>query len=161
MTLYALDPSAELLRKARARAARAGFPVVFLHHPAEAVPLGDAAVDSVVSTWTLCTLPDPPRALAEMRRVLRPGGRLVFIEHGRSPDPGIVRWQDRLTPFWRRVAGGCHLNRPIDALLAEGGFDVLEIERGYVRGPRVGAYLYRGLARPSVPERDSGRDESG
>jgi SAM-dependent methyltransferase len=151
--LYALDPSAELLRMAGARAHDAPFPMEFLQHPAEAIPLADGVVDCVVTTWTLCTVRDPVRALIEMRRVLRPAGRLIFVEHGRSPDRRIVRWQDRLTPLWRRVTGGCHLNRSIDRLLGQGGFDVVEVETGYISGPRVGAFLYRGVARPtsSVP----------
>ena len=145
--LYALDPSAELLRMARPRAERAPFPVELLEHSAEAIPLGDASVDTVVTTWTLCTIPDALAALREMRRVLRPDSRLIFIEHGRSTDPGVLRWQDRLTPLWRKVSGGCHLNRPIDELLAQGGFQVSEMERGYMAGPRIAAYLYRGIAR--------------
>jgi SAM-dependent methyltransferase len=148
--LYALDPSAELLRMARRQAGEARFPVEFLHHSAEAIPLHDGAVDCVLTTWTLCTIPDPVRALIEVRRVLRPTGRLIFIEHGRSPDPRVVRWQDRLSPVWRHVAGGCHLNRPIDRLLALGGFEVVEMQTGYIAGPRVGAFLYRGLARPDL-----------
>jgi len=147
--LYALDPSEGLLRMARSQAARVSFPVEFLFRPAEAVPLGEASVDYVVTTWTLCTIPDPVAALQEMRRVLRPEGRLISVEHGRSPDPAVVRWQDRLTPLWRRVAGGCHLNRPIDRLLRLGGFEVLEMNRGYLAGPRMGGYLYRGMARPA------------
>jgi ubiquinone/menaquinone biosynthesis C-methylase UbiE len=148
--LHALDPSAELLRMARPRADQASFPVKLLQHPAEAIPLGDGSVDTAVTTWTLCTIPDVPAALREIRRVLRPDGRLIFIEHGRSTDPGVVRWQDRLTPLWRKVSGGCHLNRPIDQLLAQGGFQVSEMERGYMAGPRIGSYLYRGIARPSA-----------
>ena len=147
--LYALDPSAELLRMARRRAGDAQFPVEFLHHSAEAIPLRDGAVDCVLTTWTLCTIADPVRALIEVRRVLRPMGRLIFVEHGRSPNPRVARWQDRLTPLWRRVTGGCHLNRPIDRLLALGGFEVVEMQTGYIAGPRVGAFLYRGLARPT------------
>jgi SAM-dependent methyltransferase len=147
--LYALDPSEALLRMARARAAPAAFPVEFLCRPAQAIPLADGSVDTVVTTWTLCTIPDPVTALREMRRVLRPEGRLIFVEHGRSPDPGVVRWQDRLTPLWRRATGGCHLNRPIDRLLQTGGFEALEMNRGYIAGPRVGSYLYRGMARPA------------
>ena len=147
--LYALDPSAELLRMAGRRAERAAFPVELLQHPAEAIPLGDGTVDSVVTTWTLCSIPDAAAALREVRRVLRPTGRLILIEHGRSPDPSVVRWQDRVTPLWRKISGGCHLNRPIDRLLAQGGFEVSELERGYMAGPRIGAYLYRGIARPA------------
>jgi SAM-dependent methyltransferase len=148
--LYALDPSEELLRMARSQAARVAFSVEFLCRPAEAIPLEEASVDYIVTTWTLCTIRDPIAALQEMHRVLRPEGRLIFVEHGRSPDPAVVRWQDRLTPLWRRVAGGCHLNRPIDRLLQLGGFEALEMHRGYLAGPRVGAYLYRGMARPAT-----------
>jgi SAM-dependent methyltransferase len=147
--LYALDPSPELLQMARPRADQASFPVEFLQHSAEAIPLTDSAVDSVLTTWTLCTIPDPVLALVEMRRVLRPEGRLIFVEHGRSPDPRVVRWQDRLTPLWRRVTGGCRLNRPIDRLLVQGGFEIVEMKKGYIAGPRVGAFLYRGVARPT------------
>jgi SAM-dependent methyltransferase len=129
------------------RAQAASRPVDFLAAPAEAIPLPDASVDTVVTTWTLCTIPDVEGALGEMRRVLRRDGRLIFVEHGRAPDPRVVRWQDRLTPLWRRVAGGCHLNRPIDDLIDAGGFEIAEIERGYVEGPSVAAYFYRGVAR--------------
>jgi SAM-dependent methyltransferase len=115
-------------------------------------------VDDVVTTWTLCTIPDPVAALQEMRRVLRPEGRLIFVEHGRSPDQTVARWQDRLTPLWRRVTGGCHLNRPIDRLLRAGGFEASEMNRGYVAGPRVGSYLYRGMARPAPDGRGPDTD---
>jgi ubiquinone/menaquinone biosynthesis C-methylase UbiE len=147
--LYALDPSPELLRMARPRAKQASFPVELLEQSAEAIALADESVDTVVTTWTLCSIPDAARALREIRRVLRRDGRLIFIEHGRSTDPGVVRWQDRLTPWWRRISGGCHLNRPIDRLLAQGGFRVAEMERGYGAGPRTTSYLYRGIARPA------------
>jgi ubiquinone/menaquinone biosynthesis C-methylase UbiE len=149
--LYALEPSEGLRRMAASRAGRAGFPVEFLAVSAEAIPLPAASVESVVTTWTLCTIADAGRALREVQRVLRPDGRLIFVEHGRSPDPEVVRWQDRLTPIWRRVAGGCHLNRSIDRLITEGGFAIEGLERGYIRGPRFSAYLYRGVARPRPP----------
>ncbi len=123
-SLIALEPSYELLAMARGSLAAALIPVEFLHASAEAVPLDDGSVDTVVTTWTLCTIPDPPRALAEMRRVLRPGGALLFVEHGRAPEPGVARWQDRLDPLWSRVAGGCHLNRKIGELISAGGFRI-------------------------------------
>ena len=145
--LFALEPSQELRRLAQARLARMPFAVEFLPCAAEEIPLGEGAVDSVVSTWTLCTIGDPARALVEVRRVLRPGGQLIFIEHGRSPDPRVAAWQSRLTPLWRRVAGGCHLNRPIPELLDGGGFACEELEASYAQGPSVGSYFYRGIAR--------------
>jgi SAM-dependent methyltransferase len=159
--LYALDPSAELRRMAGPRAQRVRVPIEFLAAPAEAIPLPDASVDTVVTTWTLCTIADAGRALHEMGRVLRGDGRLIFVEHGRSTDPRVVHWQDRLTPFWRRIAGGCHLNRPIDRLIEASGFEILEIERGYVSGPRVGAYFYRGVARLRASGRSAPTGEIG
>lgn len=145
--LYALDPSEELLRKAVRLSKRSTFPVVPLCHPAERIPLPNASIDSVVMTWTLCSIADPLAALAEIRRVLTADGKLIFIEHGRAADAAVVRWQDRLTPIWRRFTGGCHLNRPIDSLLAHGGFAAPGIEKSYVPGPRFGSYFYRGIAR--------------
>lgn len=147
--LYALDPSATLLRMARRRARRLPVPVEWIEGPAEAIPLDDRIADTVVTTWTLCTIPDPLRALGEMRRVLKPEGRLLFIEHGRAPEPAVRAWQDRLTPLWRRVAGGCHLNRRIGDVLRAGGFDLESLSAGYGVGPRPLAYLYRGVARPA------------
>lgn len=150
-TVYALEPSAELRRKAAPRAQQERVPIQFLEARAEAIPLPDGAVDTVVTTWTLCTIEDPGQALREMRRVLKSDGRLVFVEHGRAPDPRLARWQDRLTPVWRRITGGCHLNRPIDAMLEAGGFEVPDMECGYASGPRISAYLYRGVARQGAP----------
>lgn len=147
--LYALDPSPTLLRMARRRATRVPVPVEWIQGSAEAMPLDDRVADTVVTTWTLCTIPDPLRALGEMRRVLKPEGWLLFIEHGRASEPGIRAWQDRLTPLWRRVAGGCHLNRTIDALVRTGGFALESLSTGYGVGPRPLAYLYRGVARPA------------
>ena len=144
--LYALDPSRELWEMARKRVREAPFPVEFLAASAERIPLEDVSVDTVVSAWTLCTIPDPLQALSEVWRVLKPRGRFIFVEHGRAPDPSVVAWQNRLTPVWKRFAGGCHLNRQIDALIADAGFDITQIEPGYRRGPKPMAYLYKGLA---------------
>jgi len=144
--LSGLDPSLALWELARGRAARAPFPVEFVAGSAEHIPFVAGAFDTVVTTWTLCSIPDPHAALAEMRRVLAPGGRLCFVEHGRSPDPRVLAWQNRLTPLWRRFAGGCHLNRPIDELIAAAGFRVARIERGYAEGPRLFTYRFKGLA---------------
>ena len=114
---------------------------------AEAVPLEDRSVDTVVTTWTLCSIPDPRRALAEMRRVLRPGGRLLFVEHGLAPDPKVRWWQDRITPAWKRVGGGCHLNRAIAQLIEEAGFQFERLDTGYMRGPKPMTFMYEGRAR--------------
>ena len=143
--VYGLDPSPELARMARRRLRQIRFPVGLITGSAEAVPFPNGSLDTVVSTWTLCSIAHPARALAEIRRVLRPGGCFIFIEHGCSPDAGVRAWQHRLTPIWRRLAGGCHLDRPIDALVSGNGFRITEIERGYSRGPRPFTYLYKGL----------------
>jgi ubiquinone/menaquinone biosynthesis C-methylase UbiE len=143
-----VDPSPRLLAMSRPRAARAPFPVWLVEGSAEALPLPGAVADTVVSTWTLCSVADPDRALREAGRVLKPEGRLLFVEHGRSPDGRVRAWQDRLTPAWSRLAGGCHLNRSIASLVAGAGFRIVEIELGYGGGPRPAAYLYRGMAEP-------------
>jgi len=142
-----IDPSLELLTMARKHTAWLHFPVKLLHGPAEALPLEDGSVDSVVITWTLCSVAEPGRVLAEARRVLQPGGALIFVEHGQAPEAGVRRWQDRLTPLWRGLAGGCHLNRPIERLITEAGFTIADLETGYLlKGPRVATYHYLGRA---------------
>ena len=133
---------------ARKRARGAPFPVEFLVRSGEDVPLPDGAVDTVVATWTLCTIPDPGKALQEMRRVLKPDGTLLFAEHGLAPEAGVRAWQHKLTPAWRRVAGGCHLNRETEALIRAGGFTMEKLETGYAKAPRVLGYMYVGQARP-------------
>lgn len=144
-----LEPSPELLRMARDRAATASVPVELLEASAEAVPLDTASIDTVVMTWTLCTIPDPHRALAELHRVLKPGGALLFVEHGRAPEIGVARWQDRLDPLWRRIAGGCHLNRKIDDLISGSGFRIDALANTWLPGPRTHTFLYEGRARPA------------
>jgi ubiquinone/menaquinone biosynthesis C-methylase UbiE len=146
--ICALDPSPELLRLARRRAAAARVRVRLVRGSAELLPFAAASFDTVVTTWTLCSIPDPARALAEARRVLRSGGRLVFVEHGLAPEPGVARWQRRLTPYWRPLAGGCHLDRPIDDLVRAAGFDIAEIATEYAPGPRPWTYFYQGTAMP-------------
>ena len=144
--IYGVDPSPELLRIAGRRARDAPFPVELLRGSAEALPLENARVDTVVTTCTLCSVANAPRALAEMQRVLKDGGELLFVEHGRAPDPVIARWQDRLTPVWKHLAGGCHLNREPDKLIAAAGFRIEELDAGYAPGPRVVTYCYEGIA---------------
>jgi ubiquinone/menaquinone biosynthesis C-methylase UbiE len=145
--LLGLDPSPELLQIARRHSTWVHFPVELSQGRAEDIPLDAAAVDHVVMSWTLCSVADPPRALKEVRRVLRPGGSLLFVEHGRAPEAPVARWQDRLTPVWRRLFGGCHLNRPIDRLLERAGLDLTELETGHlIKGPRFATFHYRGRA---------------
>jgi ubiquinone/menaquinone biosynthesis C-methylase UbiE len=145
--LLGLDPSRELLQMAKRRSAWVHFPVELNQGRAEDIPLDNRAVDHVVMSWTLCSVADPLRALAEVRRVLRSGGSLLFVEHGRAPEPRVSRWQDGLTPLWRRVAGGCHLNRPIDRLIEESGLRLTDVQTGYlISGPRFATYHYRGRA---------------
>jgi ubiquinone/menaquinone biosynthesis C-methylase UbiE len=145
--ILALEPSPKLVAMAR-RASRSDVPVHFLEASAETIPLDDGTIDTVVTTWTLCSIPQAASALGEMRRVLRPGGRLLFAEHGLAPSESVRWWQDRLTPAWRRISGGCHLNRPIRSLIEDAGFRVDRIETGYVPGPKPFTFMYEGSAQP-------------
>jgi ubiquinone/menaquinone biosynthesis C-methylase UbiE len=148
-SVIGLEPSAELLRMARPRARAASVPVSLLDGSAEAIPLDGASIDTVVTTWTLCTIPNASLALAEMRRVLRPGGALLFVEHGRAPEPGVARWQDRIDPYWSYLAGGCHLNRKMDDLVTASGFRIEALHNSRLPGPRTHTYFYEGRARPA------------
>ncbi len=143
--VIAVDPAAQMHAKAERRAAEAGIAVRVLGLPAERVPLADDEVDTVVTTFTLCSIPDPAAALAEMRRVLKPGGSLLFCEHGAAPTEGVRKWQRRLNPIQRRVGGGCHLDRDIPGLIGQ-AFEVTDLDAGYMPGPKVSAYLYTGTA---------------
>ena len=145
-SVIGLDPSQRLLDRARERAAKVSVPVEFVLGSATAIPLADASVDCVVMTWTLCSIPDPAAALAEMRRVLKPDGKLLFVEHGLAPDASVERWQHRLTPIWRRIGGGCHLDRKMDVLMQVAGFVLSDLQTDYAPGPRPLAFMYHGCA---------------
>ena len=148
-SVIGLEPSPELLCMARTRVSAASTTIEFLEASAEAMPLDDGSIDTVVTTWTLCTIPDATQALAEMRRVLKPSGVLLFVEHGRAPEPGVARWQDRLDPLWSRIAGGCHLNRKIDDLIVGSGFRIESLTNARLPGPRTHTFLYEGRAKPT------------
>jgi len=145
--IVGVDPALQMHRLARKRMERAGLDVELVGLSAEKLPLPDASFDSVVMTYTLCSIPDPVPAVRELRRVLKPGGRLLFCEHGRAPDENVRRWQQRLNPVWGRIGGGCHLDRDIPALLRAGGFDIPDLQTMYLPGPRPLTYNYWGEAR--------------
>ena len=144
--ILGLDPVRRLIAMAQGAAERSKTPVTFISGSAEAIPIDDYCIDTVVTTWTLCSIPDAVGALREMRRVLKPGGRLLFVEHGLAPEESIRKWQNRLTPIWKRIGGGCHLNRPIGALIESAGFDIVRLDTGYMKGPRPMTFLYEGCA---------------
>jgi ubiquinone/menaquinone biosynthesis C-methylase UbiE len=144
--LWGLDPSAEMWAIAQKNAAEHHIDAEFIQSGAESIPLATAAADTVVMTYTMCTLPHVPPALQEIRRVLKPGGRLLFCEHGRAPDRSVRRWQDLANPAWRRLGGGCNLNRPIDELLRQAGFDLPDLQTMYIPGWKPACFNYWGTA---------------
>jgi ubiquinone/menaquinone biosynthesis C-methylase UbiE len=142
-----LDPSAKLLAMAAQADRRTELSVELVKGSAETIPIEDQSIDTVLITWTLCSIPDVDRALSEMRRVLKPNGRLLFVEHGLSPDDKVRRWQERLNPIWKRVAGGCNLNRAVTQLIEVAGFRVERVDTGYMKGPKPMTFMYEGRAR--------------
>jgi ubiquinone/menaquinone biosynthesis C-methylase UbiE len=142
----AVDPAETGRKLAAKRVAACTVPVDYIGTDAQVLPLDDASVDHVLSTWTLCTVPDAGQALAEVRRVLRPGGALHFLEHGLAPDQKVAGWQNRLTPLQRRLFGGCHLNRPIGPLVAGAGLELTQLKTYYLKGPRALGYTFEGVA---------------
>ena len=148
--LLAVDPSARGRDLAGERLAASHLVVDFIGDDGQALPLEDDSVDAALSTWTLCSIPDPRAAVREVARVLRPGGTFHFVEHGQAPDNKVRRWQDRLNGVQRRVAGGCNLNRDIPAILADGGLTITSLETFYLPGdPKVLGWTYQGTARVS------------
>jgi len=144
--IWGLDPATQMNRTTRKRLCGTGLDLELLALSAEQIPVENDRFDTVVLTYTLCSIPDPVAALREMKRTLRPGGRLLFCEHGLAPEPSIARWQRRLTPAWRRIAGDCHMDRDVPALLDAAGFKVDDLQQGYIPGPRVLTYNYWGEA---------------
>ncbi len=145
--VWGLEPSQGMRRKAQANLAKAPFEVKWLDLPGEEVPLEDNSADTVLLTFTLCTIPDFRTALAHMRRVLKPGGKLLFCEHGAAPDESVRRWQDRINPFWKRISGGDNLNRAIPQIVEEAGFKICEVDTMYLPGgPKIVSFNYWGYA---------------
>jgi ubiquinone/menaquinone biosynthesis C-methylase UbiE len=147
--VLAVDPSGVGRELAAARIRESSVPVEFVGLDGQQIPLADGSADAALSTFTLCTIPDASRALAEVRRVLRPGGRFHFLEHGLCPDPGVARWQHRCNGVQQRLAGGCNLDRPVDRLVADAGFEIEHLENDFLDGPKLlhpWSYLYRGRA---------------
>ncbi len=149
ITSYAgIDPHEGLLEGARRAAREKGWVADLRQGRGEAIPFAEASFDCVVCTFTLCSVADPAQVMREMRRILRPGGKALFLEHGRAPDPGVRRWQERIEPLWKRLAGGCHLTRPVASALAEAGFAVEPLGKGYTpKAPRFAGWMEWGVAR--------------
>jgi len=146
--IIGIEPSAKLLTMTRKPRGRTSIPLELIQGNAEAIPLDDQTIDTVVTTWTMCSIPAIEPALQEMRRVLKPNGRLLFVEHGLAPDAGVRWWQDHLTPAWKRLSGGCHLNRPIRELIQRAGFRIEHLDTGYMPGLKPMTFMYEGGARP-------------
>jgi ubiquinone/menaquinone biosynthesis C-methylase UbiE len=147
-SLVGVEPSAILRRKAAPKLGGLGFPAALIDARAEALPFDRESFDTVVSTWTLCSIAEIARGLIELRRVLKPGGSLLFVEHGLSDDVALARWQGRLDPLWCRLSGGCHMNRPIARLIEAAGFHVAPLRTEYGPGPRLLSFFFIGAATP-------------
>lgn len=153
LRLRAVDPAPLLPARVAKRSAAVSFPVEITHLSAERLPYEDGSFDCVVSTWTLCTIPDSVQALRVVRRVLKPTGRFLFLEHGRSDDAATATWQDRLNPIQNVLGCGCNLNRRIDQLISKAGLHILQLDRFVMEGvPRIGGELYRGIATPNATD---------
>jgi ubiquinone/menaquinone biosynthesis C-methylase UbiE len=146
--VWGLEPSEGMRRKAAPALAASDLDVRWLDLPGEEVPLEDHSADTIVLTYTLCSIAGWEAALGQMRRVLKPDGRLLFSEHGRAPEESVRRWQHRIDPVWTRLAGGCHITRPIPTLIESAGFELVESDSAYLPGPKIASYHYWGVARP-------------
>ncbi len=144
--VWGLEPSEGMRKKAESIIEKCEIDVQWLEPTSEKIPLPDDVVDSIVMTYTLCSIEDVQAALAEMRRVLKPNGNLFFCEHGKAPDPSLYKWQKRVTPVWKRLMGGCHLDKPIPDLLRSSNFVIKELHEMYIPGPKLAAYNYWGVA---------------
>jgi ubiquinone/menaquinone biosynthesis C-methylase UbiE len=145
--VFGLEPAPDMVKRAKPLAEKAPFDVEFIDLPGEEIPLDDNSVDTVLLTYTLCTIPDTLKAMQNMRRVLKPGGKLIFSEHGRAPDAAVEKWQNRLNGVWGKLFGGCNINRKIPTLIEEGGFNITDLDQMYVPStPKIAGYTYWGSA---------------
>ena len=145
--VFGLEPAPDMVKRAKPLAEKAPFGVEFIDLPGEEIPLDDNSVDTVLLTYTLCTIPGTLKAMENMRRVLKPGGKLIFSEHGKAPDAAVEKWQNRLNGVWGKIAGGCNINRDIPTLIEEGGFKITDLEQMYVPStPKILGYTYWGAA---------------
>ena len=145
--VFGLEPAPDMVKRAKPLAEKAPFDVEFIDLPGEEIPLDDNSVDTVLLTYTLCTIPGTLKAMENMRRVLKPGGKLIFSEHGKAPDAAVEKWQNRLNGVWGKIAGGCNINRDIPTLIEEGGFKITDLEQMYVPStPKILGYTYWGAA---------------
>jgi ubiquinone/menaquinone biosynthesis C-methylase UbiE len=145
--VWGLEPSLDIRKLAAERVKQAGFDIEFIDLPGEKIPLEDNSVDTIVLTFTLCTIPDADAALQQMRRVLKPDGKMLFCEHGAAPDPKVRRWQERVNPLWKCLCGGCNLNRAIPELIENNGFNIRNLQQRYLPGtPKFAGYNYWGEA---------------
>lgn len=147
--IWGLDPSSELIKRAMKQATQMPFDVEFIERSCEEIPMDDKSMDSVLVTYSLCSIPDVSKALKEINRILKPGGELIFCEHGRAPDDVISKWQDRVTPSWTKVSGGCHLNRDISQLINKSRFKIVKYDQQYSSPLKLISFNYRGIAIPS------------
>ncbi len=141
-----VDPALSSVAIAKSRASNFHSKIFFIEATAESIDLESSTFDSVVIGYSLCTIPNPMQALGEAHRLLKSGGSLFFMEHGLAPEPNVQKWQHRITPFWRKFAGGCNLNRNIEELILSGGFKFKDLTKKYIRGPKIASYLYYGEA---------------
>ncbi len=144
--IWGLEPSEGMRKKAQKNIAASDIEVKWLGLPGEKIPLDDDSVDTIVLTYALCTIPGWLEALQQMHRVLKPGGKLLFSEHGQAPDESVRKWQDRLNGVWGKMAGGCNINRPIPKLIEQGGFRITDLDADYIPGPKIAGYMYAGTA---------------
>ena len=145
--VFGLEPAPDMVKRAKPLAEKVPFDVEFIDLPGEEIPLDDNSVDTVLLTYTLCTIPDTLKAMQNMRRVLKPGGKLLFSEHGRAPDAAVEKWQNRLNGVWGKLFGGCNINRKIPTLIEEGGFNITDLDQMYVPStPKIAGYTYWGAA---------------